>query len=244
MEYIECTHCGKRYAVNAKIKDAEGEFVTCKRCQEKFMLVVRDSKSQGLDDDNFTATTGWNPTLTMPPTTAEDLNAVGGWDPSLTMPDSDTDDAAVDEEQLQADAEASLAAIQKEKKTKQLTYAVFGLVLVLLAFTAYMAWMGNEPQVQVAQQAPSASTQISVEQADKDNALCREAAAKQWLIDNKAMNSDYTAEQFVEILKQSQAQMMVVKSSCQNPLMLKNIISAVSAQEKPEWLALEIQALQ
>lgn len=238
MEYIECTHCGKRYAASERIKSSEGEFVKCKHCQEKFMLVVRDSEKQGLGDDDFDVTTGgWNPTLTVPPTTAEDLNATGDWDPSLTMPETDADDATVDEEQLQADAEASLAAIQKEKKTKQLTYGVFGVLLALLSLTLYMTWFGDEVQVnQVVQQAPSAPSQISAEQADKNNALCREAAAKQWLIDNKAMHANYTAEKFVEILQQSNAQMAEVKALCRSPLTLKNIITAAVEKKNPSGL--------
>ncbi len=79
MEYIECTHCGKRYAVNEKIRQSEGDFVRCKNCLEKFMLVIHDAKKRGIptEKDSFHATEGWDPTLTAPPQDADVLRNSG-----------------------------------------------------------------------------------------------------------------------------------------------------------------------
>jgi hypothetical protein len=104
MEYIECTHCEKRYAVNSQIKASEGEFAKCKSCHDKFLIVIHDSEkieANQPDEDEFDATIGWNPTLTVPPT-ATGENASSDWNPSLTMPDEDevfSGEPSLDEEE-------------------------------------------------------------------------------------------------------------------------------------------------
>ncbi len=46
MQYIECVHCGKRYASNQKFRDAMGKKVRCTECQKSFPIIVYDAKPQ------------------------------------------------------------------------------------------------------------------------------------------------------------------------------------------------------
>ena len=270
MEYIECTHCGKRYAANEKIHASEGEFVRCKNCLEKFMIVVHDSEKRGLasDDDELGATGDWDPTLTAPPQDAAALagheqseeseqdiaqpvsesnedDSVMEWDPSLTMPTNDSeneDDEAeqLSDEEIQAQAEASLAAVKQEKKKKIILYSVLGATLVLLALTLYMAFLGNEEEQAVSTQVETVK-HISPEELDKDSPECRAAAARQWLLDYKAMHGNYDAQTFENMLEQSQFRTDDVRKACKAPRLLKNILDTATAGERPDWFAKEIQ---
>ncbi len=262
MEYIECTHCGKRYAANEKIKNAAGEFVRCKNCLEKFMIVVRDSKERDKDakEPNLNATSGWDPTLTAPPheavtpeaTTQESSKEENeeqesqeiDWDPSLTMPEAEANNEeeseALSEEESQAKAEEALAAIQQDKKKKMMMLGLLGAVLILLALTLYMALSGEE---EVVQQQTHVAKHVSPQELDKQSSECRIAAARQWLLDYKAMHDSYDAKTFINMLKQSESREEALLASCKTPDLSNIILDAATAGEKPEWFATEIQAI-
>ena len=46
MEFIQCTHCDKKYAVNDRVRAAVDRVINCKICNEKFKVVIMD------DSDN------------------------------------------------------------------------------------------------------------------------------------------------------------------------------------------------
>ena len=265
LEYIECTHCGKRYAANDKIRASEGKFVRCKNCLEKFMIVVHDSEKRGIasESDEFDATGGWDPTLTAPPHEAVALDdskqdtpqpadkapeddSMIEWDPSLTMPahdasdDESSEDDPLSEEEIQAQAEAALAKARQEKKKKIILYAVLGVVFILLALSLYMAFPVDE-EAQVTTTQVKAVKRISPEEIDKNSPKCRAAAARQWLLDYQAMHEDYDAKTFVNMLEQAQFRMDDVKQVCKSPKILGNILEAATAGEKPDWFAKEIE---
>ncbi len=41
MEYIQCTHCGKKYRANDKVRAAIGRKIKCTACQETFPIVIQ-----------------------------------------------------------------------------------------------------------------------------------------------------------------------------------------------------------
>lgn len=46
MQYIECIHCHKRYAANAKHRAAIGKKVRCTECWKSFPIVVYEVKAE------------------------------------------------------------------------------------------------------------------------------------------------------------------------------------------------------
>jgi len=264
LQYIECTHCGKRYAVNKKIVSSEGDFVRCKNCLEKFMIVVHDSDKRGLasESDEFDAAEGWDPTLTLPPQNADDLMSGKAsssrsektdsdemdWDPSQTMPEVDTsavddsDDEQLSDEEIQAKSEAALAAVKKEKKKKLFMGGILSLTLLLLGLSLYVALFDNVQQIAPVQQAEK--KRLSPEVLDKNSPECRMAAAQQWMLDNRMMNTDYTGEVFIQLLEKAESQKAELKKVCKNSLLSKQILDSATAQEQPDWFAAEIQTIQ
>ncbi len=262
MEYIECTHCGKRYAVNDKIRASEGEFARCKNCLEKFMIVVQDSKERDEDtkEQNLNATSGWEPTLTAPPhqaimlkaddkkTLAEDNDEVEAqeidWDPSLTMPEvevrNEEESETLSDEEAQAKAEQVLASIQQEKKKKLIMFGLLGAVLILLALTLYMVLSGEE---KVIQQQTAFIKRATPQELDQQNTECRIAAARQWLLDYSAMHDNYDTKTFINMVKQSESRVDALSNSCKTPDLSNIILDAATVGDKPEWFAAEIQAI-
>ena len=120
MEYIQCTHCGKRYEVSEQIRAAAGQFTTCKACDEKFLIVVHSGKR-------------------LKETKDEDVISTGGWDPSLTMPEDDSKDVAEEDGSAEDflgdeddDGAQVLATLQAKRKKQQMMYALVALVVVIL----------------------------------------------------------------------------------------------------------------
>jgi len=271
LKYIECTHCGKRYAANDKIEATAGKFVRCKNCLEKFVVVVHQAKNGKNTAESLDATDGWDPALTTEPKAEvaveevieeksehahveekhlilEDPDEESGeiaWDPTQTMPNMEAETGyakgeGLSEEETQAKAAATLKAIQDAKKKKLITIGVSVALAALLAMTLYMALQGEQEVVQ--HQTPVVK-RLSPQELDTQNPECRIAAARQWLLDYKAMHERYDAKAFMMMLKQTENRTADVKAVCRNPYLLKDILDAATKGERPEWFASEIQAI-
>lgn len=236
MEYIQCTHCGKRYSVSDQIREAEGQFTTCQSCKEKFLMVIHDQEAKKIeiDDDSVISTGGWDPSLTMP---TNDKAVESELDPASQEQFLDDDD----------DGAHVLATLQAARKRKQYLYALSGLTVSVLLFALWATLMSEDPVVQPSVESMSQKAKALAESAkvqDANNPECKQAAAQQWLIDYKAMHADYTGSEFLRILKLSNQQTEKVEAACKTPTIIKDIISAATAKEKPDWFKAELQAIQ
>ncbi|MBN4060795.1 hypothetical protein JYT78_01850, partial [bacterium AH-315-I20] len=178
---------------------------------------------------------------------AERENNVVDWDPSATMPEAPAEQDGIEEEALsdeeaQTKAEAALREIQQAKKKKLVVYGVLAAAVILLGLTLYMALSSDETQDLTAQNT-SITKRVSPEDLDKQNIECRTAAARQWIIDYKAMHENYDAKTFMQMLKQAENREADVKSVCKNPRLLKAILDAATLGETPDWFAAEVQAI-
>ncbi|MDX8388380.1 MAG: hypothetical protein R8M46_07605 [Ghiorsea sp.] len=234
MEYIQCTHCGKRYAVSDQIRESEGQFTTCKSCKEKFLMIIHDSEAAKLDNDDSVISTG-------------------GWDPSLTMPDEEdrgaSGEAGDSEEHLLDDDDGAqvLAALQAARKKKKRLYILSGLTAAVLISSLWLTFMVEDPIAPPATESMSQKVKKQAESAkvqDANNDACKNAAAQQWLIDYKAMHADYTGDEFVRLVKLSGQQTEKVKAACKSLTIIKDIITAATAKEKPSWFKTEIEVMQ
>ena len=233
MEYIQCTHCGKRYEVSEQIRAAAGQFTTCKSCHEKFLIVVHSGEK--LKD-----------------TKDEDVISTGGWDPSLTMPEDEPKDAAVEDQAVEDylgdeddDGAQVLAALQAKRKKQQMMYVLGAVVVGALFAGGWFFFQENSDQDTTAvNQQVQVKTQLSAKEIDMKNAACRQAAAVQWLLDSKIMHTNYSAETFVRRLKLSEQQTAEVRKVCKDAQVIQEIIKAATNKEKPAWFKAEIEAIQ
>ncbi|WP_038248836.1 hypothetical protein [Ghiorsea bivora] len=233
MEYIQCTHCGKRYEVSEQIRAAAGQFTTCKACHEKFLIVVHSAKK-------------------LEETKDEGLVSTGGWDPSLTMPEDDQNDAKAEDQAVEDylgdeddDGAQVLAALQAKRKKQQMFYALIAVVVCGMIAGAwfFLQQDDNLPATTVNQKAAT-KVQLSAKEMDMKNVACRQAAAVKWLLDSKVMHSQYSADTFVRMLKLSEEQSAEVRKICKNPQVIQEIIKAATNQVKPDWFKAEIETIQ
>jgi len=233
MEYIQCTHCGKKYAVTDQIKEAQGQFSTCQACQEKFLIVVHNTESD---------------------TGKKEVITTGGWDPSLVVVEDDEQQDGeqnnVDEQVIDDDFDDQgtqvLLALQAARRKKLILYISIAVgVCVILAGVWFFLSQEDDAsnmqshikkQTQVAQKIP--------QELDSSNMACRQEAAKQWLLDDKAMHSNYTADEFVRLLKASEKQSDQVRQTCKQQTIIQDIITAATANTKPDWFKAEIESIQ
>jgi len=233
MEYIQCTHCGKRYEVSEQIRAAAGQFTTCKACYEKFLIVVHSAKK-------------------LKETKDEDVVSTGGWDPSLTMPEDDQNDSKAEDQAVEDylgdeddDGAQVLAALQAKRKKQQMFYALIAVVVCSMIVGAWLFLQedNNLPATTVNQKTAT-KVQLSAKEMDMKNVACRQAAAVQWLLDSKVMHSQYSADVFVRMLKLSEEQSAAVRKVCKNTQVIQEIIKAATNQVKPDWFKAEIETIQ
>jgi len=232
MEYIQCTHCGKRYEVSEQIRAAAGQFTTCKSCHEKFLIVVHSGEKQKEIKD-------------------EDVVSTGGWDPSLTMPEEEQEDTKAEDQAVEDylsdedDGAQVLAALQAKRKKQQMLYALIAVVVCGMVAGAwfFLQQDDNLPATAVNQKVAT-KVQLSAKEMDMKNAECRQAAAVQWLLDRKVMHSQYSADAFVRMLKLSDEQSAQVRKVCKNPQVIQEIIKAATGEVKPDWFKVEIETIE
>ena len=233
MEYIQRTHCGKRYEVSEQIRTDAGKFTTCKACHKKFLIVVHSGKR-------------------LQETKDEDVVSTGGWDPSLTIPEDDSKDVAEENSSLEDffgdeddDGAQVLATLQAKRKKQQMMYAFVALVVVIMLIGGWFFLQeGSHQTATTVGQQVSTKVQLSAKEIDMNNVECRRAAAMQWLLDSKVMHTNYSAEAFVRMLKLSEQQTAQVHKVCKNTQVTQEIIKAATNKEKPGWFKAEVEAIQ
>jgi len=240
MEYIQCTNCDKKYGVNDNIRAAVGKSIKCKACNSVFPIVIHDTEAKPV------------PPKEDAPQAAP--AAAGGWDPSEVMPPKESVKEAVkkqaDPEEDEADDASDLALLHAavQKKKKQQLYTGIGLGVCLLLGVAVLSMLDEEGEVVVAPVAKQVQTmqqkKVVTKLNDHDNQACKQAAAEQWLIDFRVMNSDYSAQEYVQMLEQSQNQSAKVREACADESVVAEILESATAKQQPSWFEAEIHALQ
>jgi len=240
MEYIQCTNCSKKYAANDKVRAAAGKRIKCKACNQTFPIVIYDSASDSgkpREQANPEATLGWHPAKTMPAT-----------EKPKPTPSPKKDSEQPESEEGGDDELALLRAVAQKKNKQRQLYITIGLGLCLLVGVALLYLMGDGDVV-VAPVAPQErarqQTEVVVNKdSDHDSEQCRQAAAEQWMIDFRVMNTEYSSQEYVRMLEQSQAQSAQVREVCANVQVVAEILQSATAKQKPLWFAAEIRALQ
>jgi NAD-dependent SIR2 family protein deacetylase len=233
MEYIQCTHCGKRYEVSEQIRAAAGQFTTCKACHEKFLIVVHSGKR--LEEKK-----------------EDDIVSAGGWDPSLTMPEDEPKEANDEDQAVEDylsdegdDGAQVLAALQAKRKKQKMLYILIAVLVCMIAAGVWFFLQEDSTQsITTVNQKTAVKVQLSAKEMDMKNAACRQAAAVKWLLDNKVMHSQYSADAFVRMLKLSEEQSVELRKVCKKTQVIQEIIQAATNQVKPDWFKVEIETIQ
>ncbi|MDQ7004272.1 MAG: hypothetical protein Q9N67_04885 [Ghiorsea sp.] len=271
MEYIECKHCGKRYAAS-RIKNNIGSYIRCDNCLEKFQATVKNIKRK----KNSNIEKFWDPTLTAAPKhaqksfekseallqaesdhlpeqevevitdTDERRSSIADWNPAETMPETSSEEGEhpknLPDDKAQAQAEVTLQDIRQTKRKKLMVYALLVTALTLLGLSLWILFSDDEPK-NLAVQHIQVVPRLSPEDIDKKSVECRAAAARQWWLDYKAMHQDYDAKTLINMIQQAKIREEDVKVACRNTKLLEVILDAATQGEKPDWFASEIQAI-
>lgn len=230
MEYIQCSHCDKRYAVSDKARAAVGRFTKCRNCQEDFLVVILNVNSDMANQDMTMMSGQWDPAKTMQPKPSQNIIDL-----------ADVVDAGESSED-EAHASAVLENLRYEKKVKNIKLGVL-LVLVLVGGAGIYVGLQDE-QVDVAT-APvqPAAVALTLEQMDAKSVECRIAASQKWVTDYSVMHLDFTPDTYISLIKRSQRQTEKINAACKTPALLAKLIDSVMAKEKPDWIAVDIDRL-
>jgi len=137
LQYIQCPHCEKKYAVSEKLCAAAGKKIRCKHCQQAFEIIISDDHVRGDQQD-------------MPPPPDKE-NATIDAKKDHAAPAADQfvspDETPEKEQQPDSDNKKSkeTATPVKKKVNVQLLISIFlGLALLATATGAYLFFYHNE----------------------------------------------------------------------------------------------------
>ena len=244
MEYIQCSHCQKKYRVNDQVRAAVGRMVSCKDCGHPIEIVIIDSADEKKDQVE-------NAAVEKDPDTAPDT------EPKASIPsEGATSRASI--------AKASASLPPEKKRPKKLTIsAVLGIVIV--AASVYVFYQGRNEQMTVL--ADSAAHQAEVtEEAPRDEPLspaepeekqvttvdgqpkpfsdsCKQIAASQWLIDYSMTHGTPKSDAYMHMLDQSVSNNAEIRKRCGAARVVSEIVKTAQKGVPPEWLIQQINEM-
>jgi len=256
MEYIQCTHCHKKYRVTDQVRAASGRVVKCKACGEAMKIVIFESPAdvapaaQVIDSQNIKHTDELQDSSPTPPKSRE------------SKPDEKT---LNDGRQRHAAAQVSQTAGRKKKITLS---AVLGGLIV--AGSIYGFFQGRSHQandlhhVAVLKQVSKADQKTAPSQAKvshdnlpeqtahsdiqpQDTAInhnavsyssaCKEAAARQWINDFTLSHGQQNGADEIRLLDQGVQNSALIRQHCGGSNVVFEVLQAAQKGVPPAWLA-------
>ncbi len=261
MEYIQCSHCQKKYGVNDKLKSAAGKQIRCKHCHETFEIVIHDNR-RALE----------------PQTDSEVVVCEQAADQSLSPDPSESsaqDNRQEEPKPTKADEvhPPSEEEKGKEQPTKK-TVNIHALISVVLGVTLIFASVGgylflNKPELfginkqpepksvipqnlvdpmaagpAVAKQtkAPLTKRNNGASQSAQALKICKDLAADYWVRTRLLATAELDANTYMALLNMNLEQAQEIRKVCKEKSLVAKLAEAVRTNTKPQWIKPEIDA--
>jgi len=236
MEYIQCSHCNKKYGVNDKVRAAAGRNITCKACGNPFEIVLFETPSPSIPETNQDAAK--NETIE---STSEEQ------DSPKKQPKK--------RRNTRADAESE--PLEKKRVSPSMLLGIAIVVLSVYVFYQDRSIDIGKPFVATETPKPSnkpASTFIHEEEAPinteaqdisqtKLSEACKAIAAQEWVIDYTMMHGMPDSNEYVHSIDESIQNTAEIRKICGGASIVQEILSTATEGIPPKWLEKHVSAL-
>jgi len=264
LEYIQCSHCDKKYGVNDKIKAATGKQIRCKHCHAVFDIVIH-SDHQSPEPQQHEPAASEQPPETEPET--RPANATGSTDINETeLRKGESDAAKTDEDQtLHEEPE------KKKVNIQALISIVLGITLICASVGGYLFL--NKPELfglsgQTAPKPviprnlvnpmatdlprPATSDQDSASaakhnsapthQSEQSQKMCRDLSADYWIRTRLLATAKLDANTYMALLNMNLDQAQEIRKLCKQKALVAQLAEAARNNKEPQWIKTEIDA--
>jgi len=246
MEYIQCSHCHKRYRVNDQVRAAAGRMVTCKDCGNPTEIIILEEPDP--IGKKKPAAQESSPTKKQP-TPLKKEEARGA--------------SQAEKHDSQAHAVDSTPERAEKSHRKITLSALLGVCIV--AASIYGFYQGRSPtlpnesatasnQSAEFQPRPTVSPMQAIESNPKTNdpalitaenpkgysTACKEIAANQWILDYSISHGTPQGDEYMRMLERGVNNSAAIRTSCGGSRVVAEVLQTAKEGVPPEWLVQQI----
>ncbi len=229
MEYIQCSHCNKKYGVNDKIRAAAGRTISCKSCGESFEIVLFETPTASIPETNQTTAE-----KEQVEATTEKTN---NYEPQPT----------------QRRKARHKTESEPTKKKRFSPSMLLGIAIVILSIYVFY----NDRSVDIGQpfvatempkpsdnasaqsggyqqEAPTAERKAPVPK--KFSEACKDIAAQQWVMDYTMMHGMPEKNEYTHMLDESIQNTAEIRKKCGGASVVQEVLATATKGVPPKWL--------
>jgi len=236
MEYIQCSHCHKKYGVNDKVRAATGRIITCKGCGKPFEIELFETPSPSIPEANQEASKNESIDLT-------------------TEKKGNSKSRSTRKRKTQIDTESN--PIKKKKISPSMLLGIAIIVLSIYAFYQDRSIDIGQPFVATERPKPStqpASALTHREEAQKNtknqaivhkklSEACKAIAAQEWVIDYTMMHGMPDGNEYVRSIDESIQNTAEIREKCGSSIIVQEVLASATKGTPPKWLEKHVSAL-
>jgi len=253
MEYIQCTHCNKKYGINDKVRAAVGRNIACKGCGESFEIVIFETPTPSTPQESQASATEQTP----PADTKT---------PDTRKSEAETQENNIQEEHAetqQTGARKRRVRIVPEHKEKKFFSPSMLLGVAIIALSGYIFYQDRnidigKPFVATEMPRPSAkvSEKVTLEQDSQEPAIkkkafayeklseaCKSIAAQQWVMDYTMMHGMPEKSEYTRMLDESVQNTAEIRKKCGSSSIVQKVLATATKGTPPKWLEKHVSAL-
>lgn len=256
LEYIQCQHCSKKYAVSEKLRSAAGRKIRCKHCQQVFEIAICSDEPAAA-----TASTQGDveEVVVEPAVSSSAVDQAGS--------DITAERESEEGSQAQGDSAQSDARPLPKKSRVQLMITITLTLLLIAAATVAGLYFYQPELFRPAQKAATdtvmpaqlvdpmltnrerqtalqrdAGADGDQRHGDQPSQACKDAAAEYWLRTRVLATTKLETKAYMQLLEMNLEQAEQIRQWCHDKDIVSRVAKAARAGEEPEWIAAEIRA--
>ncbi|MDQ6969768.1 MAG: zinc-ribbon domain-containing protein [Mariprofundus sp.] len=255
MEFIQCPHCQKKYAISDQLRAAVGKKIRCKHCSEVFDINIQMASKKPAPSPAASPVAEQEPQIKAAQAKKKKLNiqlmitivlliilmavAIGAYlffnKDSLfgTSPEQDTQRIIPQElikpVAIKLSSPVNDHAVKKVEQKKAVTLAQHKPA-ALPASAAVKSQTIPEPAVPVDKQASQPSQ------------VCKDISADYWVRSHRLATTSMDTATYMKLLDQNLEQADEIRQRCKQKGLISKIAKASRTNQKPAWIAQEISS--
>ena len=249
MEYIQCTHCSKKYGINDKVRAAAGRSIACKGCGESFEIVIFETPSPSMPEKNQAAAKN----EILEPTAKEAKN---------NNPQPERQETNSTQSEHKKTKVRQTKTRLKDAEKKKLSPSML-LGVAIIAISVYMFYQDrsvdigqpfvatempkpNPKPIEHVALAPEEVVPASAPKAFIHQELseaCKDIAAQQWVIDYTMMHGIPEKSEYVRMLDEGVQNTAEIREKCGSSSIVQEVLATATKGVPPKWLEMHVSAL-
>ena len=237
MEYIQCSHCSKKYGINDKVRAAAGRTITCKHCGETFEIMLFETPSPSMPETNQAAAEN----ETIEPTSKEKETSQNKHNQRKNIRDKTTPEP-----------------VKKKKISPSMLLGIAIIALSIYVFyqdrsidigQPFVATETPKPDVKPSthpalapeEELPSTAPKTLIYQELSE--ACKAIAAQEWVMDYTMMHGMPDGSEYVRSIDESIQNTAEIREKCGSSSIVQEVLATATEGKPPKWLEQHVSAL-